>query len=190
MTTGPNAGESLNEFAIRLVDDWADAMAGYLERALPVVNEAVRLMEDPQVRAALAARQFGDAVREYRPCHCLCGWAHRAKGVCDASAVTTRHYDTEALGPVDVPLCGPCAAAQGIAVPASGKPPALNVTRDRHCGHCGRDNATASAYETPLCHTDDPALPDCYRRVTVYSEPIGALLGDGLKPAGVEGIIG
>jgi hypothetical protein len=34
------------------------------------------------------------------------------EGVCDGEMVTTRHYDTELTGPVDVPLCAPCAAAQ------------------------------------------------------------------------------
>jgi hypothetical protein len=41
----------------------------------------------------------------------------------------------------------------------------------------------------PLCHPNEAELPDCYRRVTVYSEPVGALLGNGPKPAGVEGIL-
>jgi hypothetical protein len=40
-----------------------------------------------------------------------------------------------------------------------------------------------------LCHPDDPSLPDCYRRVTVYWEPVGALLGMEAKPAGVEAIM-
>ena len=60
--------------------------------------------------------------------------------------------------------------------------------RDRTCGHCGRGNARASAYGVPLCHPDDPELPDCYRRVTIYREPVGALLGAGPKPRGVERI--
>jgi hypothetical protein len=59
----------------------------------------------------------------------------------------------------------------------------------RMCGHCGRDGARASANGVPLCHTDDPELPDCYRRVTVYSEPVGALMFLVPLPAGVEGII-
>jgi hypothetical protein len=47
------------------------------------------------------------------PCHCLCTVAHPGEpGICQASrAVTSRRYDSELVGPVDVPLCGPCAAA-------------------------------------------------------------------------------
>jgi hypothetical protein len=41
-----------------------------------------------------------------------------------------------------------------------------------------------------LCHTDDPARPDCYRRVTVYAEPVGVLLGLKPEPSGIAGIIG
>ena len=59
----------------------------------------------------------------------------------------------------------------------------------RVCGHCGRDGAGASAYGVPLCHTDDPGLPDCYRRVTVYHEQLGALRVLEPLPAGVEGIV-
>jgi hypothetical protein len=36
-------------------------------------------------------------------------------GICDvAEPVTSRRYDLPAYGPVDVPLCAPCAVAQGI----------------------------------------------------------------------------
>jgi hypothetical protein len=107
------------EFAIRLVDAWGNAVAAYLGRLGPIVRSAAELADDPQVRAAVAAREFGKALREYRPCHCLCGHAHpEAKGICTMDAVTSRRYDSPALGPVDVPLCAPCAAAQGIEVPA------------------------------------------------------------------------
>jgi hypothetical protein len=30
-------------------------------------------------------------------------------------AVTTRHFDSPTVGPVDVPICAPCAAAQFLA---------------------------------------------------------------------------
>jgi hypothetical protein len=120
MTTEPTAGEALEQFALDLAEAWGDAIAAYLERMTPFIRALADLAKDPQVQAAIAARQFGDAVREYRPCHCLCGRAHpTAKGICDMAAVTSRHYDTPALGPVDVPLCAPCAVAQGVAVPTS-----------------------------------------------------------------------
>ena len=49
----------------------------------------------------------------WSPCHCLCQVAHPGRaGICQAeAAVTTRRFVTVLLGPVDVPLCAPCAAA-------------------------------------------------------------------------------
>lgn len=111
--------DDLEEFAIRLVDAWGEAVSAYLGRLAPLVRSLAELADDPQVRAAVAAREFGRALREYRPCHCLCGHSHpEARGVCAMDAVTSRHYDSPSAGPVDVPLCGPCAAAQGVEVPA------------------------------------------------------------------------
>ena len=65
------------------------------------------------------------------------------------------------------------------------------------CAHCGQ---TCGDYAggfggvdygegtIPLCHPNDPGRPDCYRRRTVWAEPLGALIGVDPKPAGVEGI--
>jgi hypothetical protein len=58
------------------------------------------------------------------------------------------------------------------------------------CGHCGLDPAAGYATGpdgTRLCHPDDPRLPDCYRRVTVWHEPLGRLRGTEPKPPGIEG---
>lgn len=61
--------------------------------------------------------QLAEAARRHRQrCLCLCGRAHPAdEGVCDGEQVTTRHYESVLAGPVDVPLCAPCAAAQFLA---------------------------------------------------------------------------
>lgn len=64
------------------------------------------------------------------------------------------------------------------------------------CAHCGRASAghreaivrDPSGQSTPLCHPDLHSLPDCYRRVTVYGEPLGALLGLRALPPGVHSI--
>lgn len=45
----------------------------------------------------------------------------------------------------------------------------------------------ADGVNVKLCHTGDLDLPDCYRRVTVYKEPLGILRGKPL-PCGVEDI--
>ena len=39
-----------------------------------------------------------------------------------------------------------------------------------------------------LCHPNDETRPDCFRRVTIYQEPMGALAGISPKPAGIEKI--
>jgi len=61
--------------------------------------------------------QLAEAARRHRQrCLCLCGRSHPADtGVCDGEMVTTRHYDSPGVGPVDVPLCAPCATAQFFA---------------------------------------------------------------------------
>jgi hypothetical protein len=65
---------------------------------------------DPAVRAALEAARAAFAGNWGR-CQCPCATAHpQDKDVCDGSAVLTRR-----LGEADIPLCAPCAVAQGVA---------------------------------------------------------------------------
>jgi hypothetical protein len=63
--------------------------------------------------AGRAAIEAGRAALtgDWRGCHCPCGEAHPDDmGVCEGTAVMTRQ-----LGDVRVPLCAPCAVAQGVA---------------------------------------------------------------------------
>jgi len=66
------------------------------------------------------------------------------------------------------------------------------------CAHCGQTCGDyAGGYggvnygdlrgTIPLCHPNEPGRPDCYRRRTVYGEPLGALIGVEPKPPGVTG---
>jgi hypothetical protein len=65
---------------------------------------------DPAVRAALEAARAAFAGNR-RGCQCLCPTAHpQDKDVCDGNAILTRR-----LGEAEVPLCAPCAVAQGVA---------------------------------------------------------------------------
>ena len=65
---------------------------------------------DPAVRAALDAARAAFAGNR-RGCQCSCATAHpQDKDVCDGNAILTRQ-----LGGADVPLCAPCAVAQGVA---------------------------------------------------------------------------
>lgn len=66
------------------------------------------------------------------------------------------------------------------------------------CAHCGQvcgDYAGGYGAITDqegvlhgACHPNDETRPDCYRRITVYREPVGALVGMEPLPAGVEDI--
>ena len=98
--------------AQRLAKAWqvaAVALGQWREQVAAATSEAVDKI-DPAARAAL------DAVRaalagDWGACQCQCANAHpQDKDVCDRSAVLTRR-----LGDSDVPLCAPCAVAQGVA---------------------------------------------------------------------------
>jgi hypothetical protein len=96
-------------------DAFGRAAQAWLERHRPFFEAMEKVAQDPAVRAYLEARERGEVPSPRRPCHCLCGHAHPDdKGVCDANAVTTRRFETAAMGPVDVALCAPCVVAQGI----------------------------------------------------------------------------
>lgn len=66
------------------------------------------------------------------------------------------------------------------------------------CAHCGLpcgdyDGGYATVTfdggePVHVCHPNDPTRPDCMRRLSVYREPLGALIGVDPKPAGLEGI--
>jgi hypothetical protein len=65
---------------------------------------------DPAVRAALEAARAALA-GNWGACQCPCATAHpQDKDVCDGNAILTRR-----LGEADMPLCAPCAVAQGVA---------------------------------------------------------------------------
>src|SRR5215510_12063295 len=87
----------------------SDAVGEWAQRVADATNDALDKL-DPAVRAALEAG-FDTIAGHFRECRCMCGQSHPDDvGVCDHRAVMTRR-----LGNVDVPLCAPCAAAQGFA---------------------------------------------------------------------------
>lgn len=49
-------------------------------------------------------------------CWCICGMIHPDdEGICEVlSPVTSRVYDSPLFGVTEVPLCAPCAVAQGL----------------------------------------------------------------------------
>jgi len=94
----------------------AAVAAEWAERTGVVTAEALqKLNRDPAIRALLES--FARAtVWGPRACGCICSEAHPDDpGVCDRRAVITRRLPRGSRGLVDVPLCAPCAVAQGVA---------------------------------------------------------------------------
>lgn len=89
--------------------------AEWAERTAAVTAEAFhKLTSDPAVRAVMETWRV-TVVRPQRDCECPCAVAHPDDvGVCDHRAVITRRITTGG-GQADVPLCAPCAVAQGVA---------------------------------------------------------------------------
>ncbi len=91
---------------------WQAAVAALGEWRHQVTAATAEAMDklDPAFRAAVEAARAAFA-GNWGACQCPCATAHpEDKGVCDGRAVMTRR-----LGEADVPLCAPCAVAQGVA---------------------------------------------------------------------------
>jgi len=85
------------------------ALGEWREQVTVATTEAMDKL-DPVARAALEAVRAALA-GDWGACRCPCATAHpQDQGVCDRSAVLTRR-----LSDSDVPLCAPCAVAQGVA---------------------------------------------------------------------------
>ena len=85
------------------------ALGQWREQVTAATAEAMDKL-DPAARAAVDAMRAA-FTGDWGACQCPCTRAHpQDKDVCDHSAVLTRR-----LGDSDVPLCAPCAVAQGVA---------------------------------------------------------------------------
>ncbi|MGH3265949.1 MAG: hypothetical protein ACRDNS_28605 [Trebonia sp.] len=88
--------------AATALGEWRDQVSAATAKAMDKLDPAARAAVDA-MRAAFAGNRGS--------CQCLCGTAHpQDKDVCDGGAILTRRLDG-----VDVPLCAPCAVAQGVA---------------------------------------------------------------------------
>ena len=97
------------EAASAVVTDWAQQKAALTRDAFH------QLTSDPAVRAAWESWRV-TLVWTRQDCECSCATAHPGDvGVCDNNAVITRRFAAAQGGEVDVPLCAPCAVAQGVA---------------------------------------------------------------------------
>ncbi len=97
------------EAAAAVAAEWAD-------RVGEATSDAFRkLAGDPAIRTVWEKWRVSP-VWDRRDCGCVCATAHPDDiGVCDKQAVITRHLPTASGGMADVPLCAPCAVAQGVA---------------------------------------------------------------------------
>ncbi len=87
----------------------AAALDQWRRQVTAATAEAVGRL-DPAARAALQAARAALA-GNWGACQCPCATAHpQDKDVCDRNAILTRR-----LGDADLPLCAPCAVAQGVA---------------------------------------------------------------------------
>ena len=88
--------------AATALDQWREQVTAATSEAMDKLDPVARAAVDA-LRAALAG--------DWGACQCPCATAHpKDKDVCDHSAVLTRR-----LSDSDVPLCAPCAVAQGVA---------------------------------------------------------------------------
>ena len=96
----------------QLAAAWQDAVAAvglWRKQVTAATSEALGKL-DPAVRAALDAARAALA-GNWGACQCPCATAHpEDKDVCEGSAILTRR-----VGEADMPLCAPCAVAQGVA---------------------------------------------------------------------------
>jgi hypothetical protein len=97
------------ESATAIAADWA-------ERTTAVTVESFhKLASDPAIRAVVKNWRL-TPFWVWRECECPCATAHPDDpGVCDRRAVITRRLSFDAGSAADVPLCAPCAVAQGVA---------------------------------------------------------------------------
>jgi len=87
----------------------AAALGQWRKQVTAATAEALDKL-DPAVRAAMEAARAVIA-GNWGACQCPCATAHpQDKNVCDGKAVLTRR-----LGTADMPICAPCAVAQGVA---------------------------------------------------------------------------
>jgi hypothetical protein len=94
----------------------AAVVAEWAERTAAATSEAFhKLASDPAIRAVLEDWRITFAGAR-RDCGCSCARSHPDDiGICDKDAVITRRLPTGPAGDMEVPLCAPCAVAQGVA---------------------------------------------------------------------------
>jgi hypothetical protein len=109
-------GDNPVQHFIAACEATAAVVAEWAERTAATTSEAFRkLASDPAIRALLDDWRM-TVVWSQRDCECSCATSHPDDvGICDKEAVITRRVTTGVDHEVEVPLCAPCAVAQGVA---------------------------------------------------------------------------
>jgi hypothetical protein len=109
-------GDNPLQHFIAACEATAAVVAEWAERTAAATSEAIhKLATDPAIRAVMEDWRI-TVVWTRRDCECACATSHPDDvGICDKDAVITRRLTTALDGEVDVPLCAPCAVAQGVA---------------------------------------------------------------------------
>ena len=95
--------------ATAVAAEWAERMAAVTAEAFQ------KLTSDPAVLAVVQSWR-STVIWARRDCECSCARSHpQDVGVCDNRAVITRRLASARDQVIDVPLCAPCAVAQGVA---------------------------------------------------------------------------
>ena len=94
----------------------AAVVAEWAEQTAEVTSEAFRkLTNDPAIRAVLEKWHI-TVLFTRRDCECSCARSHPDDvGICDNRAVITRRVTMSLDSEAEIPLCAPCAVAQGVA---------------------------------------------------------------------------
>jgi hypothetical protein len=97
------AVEHTVEMAGKWMEDTWNAVQSFL-------NGLERLGADPAVQARVRWRAEEDRAMVAPACRCVCEKVHPGAWVCEVKAVTSILHYPKPSGPVDVPVCAPCAA--------------------------------------------------------------------------------
>lgn len=101
------------------IEAFGKAFTPVIQQHMRALKPLIEWANSPEGKAAITAyyAEHGiyPRVREVQGCNCFCTHNHPGEQVClgevDAAEVRTVRYGSDVTGPVDVPMCPPCADA-------------------------------------------------------------------------------
>lgn len=95
------------EHTVEMAGKW---IADTWDAVQSLVKGLERLGTDPEVQARVRWHAEEDRAMVAPACQCRCEKVHPGARVCDVKGVTTIRRSSDPSGPVDIPVCAPCAA--------------------------------------------------------------------------------